>query len=206
MGKHFKKGQSAKFLMLDHWIYDTEAYRSLGLGARALYWALKRKYNGYNNGQVFMSHRDAAKDLARNRGTISVYFKELEEKGFIVKTRGHCLGPNGMGQSTHWALTEYGLNGVKPTYDFKAWQKQKPRWKTQHSMAGKSNHPCRETQHSTVQRLDNPAIQSGSAVVENPAIYRSNHMPKGFVPELSVWSPENYRHNHDCPLLLEASA
>ena len=140
MAKHNKKNQSASFLMLDRWIYDTPAYQSLGLGARALYWELKRKFNGYNNGRVFLSQRDAAKALNRDRGTIANYYAELEEKGFLLKTQGHCLGPEGKGQAALWALTEHSLDGVKATMDFKAWKIQKPVGKTQHSLAGKSSH------------------------------------------------------------------
>jgi hypothetical protein len=119
MGKRDKNGNSSKFIMLDHWIFDHPSYRSLSLGARGLHWELIRKYNGYNNGRLFLSHRSAEPRLGRSRNTVGLYYKELERAGFILKTRGHCLGPVGIGEANHWSLTHVSVNGCKATMEFK---------------------------------------------------------------------------------------
>lgn len=87
-------------------------------GPRALYIELKRRFTGSNNGQIFLSHREAAKALNVGRDTLAGYFRVLKERGFIVETRGHCLGPSGVGQSATYALTEERLDEAPASKDF----------------------------------------------------------------------------------------
>lgn len=119
MAKKDKRGNTANFCKLDNWVFDHPSYRSLKVGPRALLWELIRLYNGYNNGRIFLSHRDAANRLCCNRNTVSDYYRQLEEAGFLVKTKGHCLGPSGVGQANHYALSHLGVDGKRPTLEFK---------------------------------------------------------------------------------------
>jgi len=116
--KTFKRGRSASFIQIEHWVYDSPAWQSLKPGPQALYLALKRRFNGYNNGEIFLSQRDAADRLNIGRDTVANYYTDLQAKGFIQKTVGHCLGPSGMGQAAKWALTECRLNDAPATKDF----------------------------------------------------------------------------------------
>ncbi|PJE28861.1 Helix-turn-helix domain-containing protein [Pseudooceanicola antarcticus] len=120
MAKRDKRGNAASFIKLDTWIFDRPAYRRLGPGARSLHWELIRVFNGHNNGRLFLSQRLAAERLGCSRNTVSRYYRELEEAGFITKTRGACLGPEGVGQAAHWALTHLGVDGRPATLDFKS--------------------------------------------------------------------------------------
>lgn len=120
--KHHKKG-AGRFVQLPHWVMDSPAWCHLKPGPRALYVELKRQYNGHNNGTVFLSHRDAAKRLNCGRDTVAGYFQELIAHGFIVVTRGHCLGPDGQGQAAHYALTEEPHETKPATKDFMHWHK-----------------------------------------------------------------------------------
>ena len=181
----FKRGSSTPHVRLDHWFYDSAAWQALKPAPRAFYLELKRHYNGSNNGKIFLSHRDAAKNMNVGRDTIASYYKTLTEHGFIVQTRGHCLGSDGIGQSAHYALTELALDGKPATKDFMRWEKQSKKQKPcrifRHPMAGKSSHPCRKIQHSTIQMSENPtafASKQASTVLENPAISTSNHVPR----------------------------
>lgn len=65
----------------------------------------------------FTGHAEAG-----GRDTVEGYRRELIDKGFIAKTRGHHLGASGIGQAALWALTEYTVEGAKATMDFKRWQ------------------------------------------------------------------------------------
>ena len=121
----FKKGGS-KFIQLEHWIYDSPAYQSLKPGPRAIYVELKRQFNGHNNGDIFLSQRVAGKALNVGRDTVGKYLVELEAKGFIVKTMGHYLGPEGVGQAAKWALTELSMNGNSATKEFMNWKSKSP--------------------------------------------------------------------------------
>lgn len=136
--KHHK-GKVVQFVQLPEWLQASQAWATLKPGPRALYIELKRRFKGGNNGHIFLSHRDAAKALNVGRDTVARYFAELKERGFIVETRGHCLEPNGTGQSATYALSEESLNGQPATKEFMKWKKQKPCRKTRHSLAGKSN-------------------------------------------------------------------
>lgn len=52
-------------------------------GPGALYIALKRRYDGRNNGNIVLSHRDAALALDVDRNMVGPWFNELHERGFI---------------------------------------------------------------------------------------------------------------------------
>lgn len=119
MAKKDKHGNRPSFCMLETWVFDHPSYRQLGLGARGLMWELIRVHNGHNNGRLFLSHRMAAQRLGCCRNTVSGYYRELEKLGFIVKTQGHCLGPEGKGQAAHWALTHLSVNMKRATNAFK---------------------------------------------------------------------------------------
>lgn len=134
-----KRGQG-RFVQLPEWLLASQAWRSLKPGPRALYIELKRQYRGNNNGKLFLSHRNAAIALGVSRNTVGGYYRALKEKGFIVETRGHCLGPSGVGESASYALTENPLDGAIATKDFMSWkpsQMKKPRTIPGHSLAKK---------------------------------------------------------------------
>ncbi len=103
--KHKKRGVG-RFVQLPEWVQATEAWATLPPGPRALYIELKRRFNGTNNGDIYLSHRDAAAALAVHRNTVGPWFNILEERGFIRMTRAPHLGPVGVGRSSTWALAE----------------------------------------------------------------------------------------------------
>lgn len=123
MAKNKKKKGKGQFVLLSHWLLKQPAWRAMKPGPQALYVALKMQFNGSNNGAVFLSQRDATEALNVSRETVASYFRELESKGFIIKTEGHSLGINGKGRSAKWALTEESLNAALATKDFVNWKK-----------------------------------------------------------------------------------
>lgn len=124
--KRYKRGDQP-FTMLHEWFQRSEAWASLKPGPRALYIEIKRRFNGINNGKLFLSHREAAKALNVGRDTVAGYYSDLVERGFLKVVRGHCLGPSGKGQSTIYALTEEALDGQPASKEFMAWKKKSPR-------------------------------------------------------------------------------
>lgn len=129
-----KKRGTGRHVQLHEWLQASLAWRSLKPGPRALYIELKRRYNGNNNGEIILSHRDAAKALNVHRNTVGDYFRELEERGLTHATRGSCLGPAGIGEAAHWALDEL------PTQDGKSARKAFIHWP-------KLQQPCTKTVH-----------------------------------------------------------
>jgi len=123
-----RKGRSGpRFVMLSDWLQGSEAWATMKPGPRALYIELKRRFTGANNGQIFLSQRDAAKALNVTKDTATGYFRDLIERGFIAMTEGGHLGPSGIGQAAKWALQEEPIDGKPATKGFMAWrEKQNP--------------------------------------------------------------------------------
>jgi DNA-binding transcriptional regulator YhcF (GntR family) len=113
----------SRFVMLYKFMTSCPAYCSLSNNARALYIELKLLFNGSNNGDLFMSVRDAAASINVSVGTASKTLNELQEKGFIrPKKRGsfHLK----LRHATTWILTEVDYCGTPPTKDFMRWHCQ----------------------------------------------------------------------------------
>ena len=129
-----KKG-AGRHVQLPEYLQATEAWASLKPGPRALYIELKRRFNGSNNGNLVLSHRDAAKALNVHRNTVGPLFRELEACGLISMTQGAYLGPSGVGQAALWALQELPTVDGKPAQmGFMTWRQNKnPRTKTVHA-------------------------------------------------------------------------
>ena len=123
--KTFKKGNQPRFTQLYDWFQKSEAWRSLKPGPRALYLELKQRFNGNNNGEIYLSHRQAAEAINVGRDTVGTYFQTLIDRGFIVVTRGHCLGPSGIGQSATYALTEARIGNATASKGFMRWKPAK---------------------------------------------------------------------------------
>lgn len=114
--KGYKKQKRGvgRFVQLPEWVQASPAWATLPPGPRALYIELKRRFNGTNNGEIFLSHRDAAAALAVHRNTVGPWFKALEERGFIYLTRAPHLGPSGIGQASVWGLAEEATPDGRP--------------------------------------------------------------------------------------------
>ena len=126
-----KKRGFPKHVRLLESFQRTEAWRTLKPGPRALYVELKRRYNGGNNGRIFMSHREAADLVNVHRNTVPDYFAELERRCLVRDMgKGH-LGADGHGIATRWALCDEPLNGKAPDLAYRSWSETaKPATKT----------------------------------------------------------------------------
>ena len=110
------------FIQLYKIFFDEPAWLALPMGARCLYLDVKRLYNGRNNGELFLSVREAARRLGCSPSSAHGWFQELTDKGFIRPATPGTLGVNGRGLATCWILTEIGYRGGRPTKDFANWQ------------------------------------------------------------------------------------
>lgn len=119
--KRHKRG-TGRFVQVMEYLQASEAWATMSPGPRALYIELKRRYTGSNNGQIYLSHRDAAKALNVSRNTVASYFRELEERGFIRKTCEHYLGPSGIGKASMYALEEERCDGQPATKSYMSWR------------------------------------------------------------------------------------
>ena len=135
------KGRLEPFVPLLISTLDSQAWKELSHGAKALYVSLRRRVVRGRN-RAYLSYRDARLEIKSSQRKIGEWFKELEHYGFIVLARHGSLGVDGVGKAPHWRLTELGQtsklsasDGFEPaTRDFLRWdgtpfkrsKKQKP--------------------------------------------------------------------------------
>lgn len=114
------EGQS-RFVMLYHWLIRSPAYESLRCVERSLLVELYALYNGSNNGDLFLSVREAARRLNVAPATTCRAFKVLESKGFIrARQRSSFQWKKRL--ATCWVLTEFEYAGKLPSKEFMSWQ------------------------------------------------------------------------------------
>ena len=152
--KKRNKGRLPPFVPMFKETLTSPAWCALSHGARSLYVALKLRYssNFKNNGKIYLSQRDAKKELGSGFEDITNWFRELEFYGFIIKTKHGHLNFDGSGLATYWRLTEVGFMDDPPTRDFLKWngtkfrrytrQSRRPR-KTE-SRSANAEHPAQQ--------------------------------------------------------------
>ena len=142
MSRRQDKGKLAPFVPLIKTTIDSPAWKAMSHGARSLYVALRRRYfqNFHNNGRIYLSQRDAVKEVGSHHNEIARWFRELQFYGFIVMTKGGSLGVEGIGKAPHWRLTELGYMNDLPTRDFERWAGAKcmPRQKSKQLRSGRA--------------------------------------------------------------------
>jgi hypothetical protein len=121
--------QKTRHVRLEHSVLRTAAYRSLTPNARALLMEFAMLENGKNNGELFMSVRDAADRMGvGDPHTAGAALAELESAGFIALTKeAHFAVKAASGsRSRCWRLTWQSVPALSaaPTNDFTRWQPQ----------------------------------------------------------------------------------
>jgi hypothetical protein len=122
-----KKGRSKgteKFVMVWNHVLRCDAYRSMKALPRAVYFELRRRFNGMNNGKIHCSIRELANEFHCSKDSATAALAELEEKGFIK-----CARPGSFNykirHAAEWTLTEESLGEEFPTKEFMRWTKPK---------------------------------------------------------------------------------
>jgi hypothetical protein len=76
-----------RYFVLHHYMLKTDAWKALSAPARAVYIQIGLRYDGFNNGRISFSVRDAASECGLAKNTANRAFKELVDMGFIEETR-----------------------------------------------------------------------------------------------------------------------
>ncbi len=124
MGKSKRKNKEGQYINLSYFQLRSPAWRSLSGAAIKVLLELHTRFNGTNNGRLFLSLNEGAENLGMGKATVQRAYTELEKKGFIVKTRE---GNWYQRQAHEWRLTTKPTqkgNGKRepPTYDWKRWE------------------------------------------------------------------------------------
>ncbi len=115
------KGRNAfpQYIPVPYSMAQSEAFRSLKSVSVKVWIELRSRYTGFNNGNVHLSYRQAAKCLGIGRTSAQTAFHELEERGFIELMQiGHMMGR----QATLWRITDQGYNGKQATNEWRKWK------------------------------------------------------------------------------------
>jgi hypothetical protein len=145
--RHKDKGRiEGPFVPLLKDTLASAAWRAMSPYARLVYVALKQRYsfNIKNNGRLYLSVREASKEVGINKDTASRSFREIQHYGFGVITSGACLGVDGRGKAPHWRLTELGCKGDPPTRDFLRWDGGLFDDSKNKTLSDRTGHPVRQ--------------------------------------------------------------
>lgn len=116
-----RSGGESRHVRLYHWLLTSPAWKSLGAVSRALYVELSGLYAGTNNGDLFLSVRDAGKRLNIDKNTAGRAFKELEDRGFIRPRQKGSFDWKAR-HATSWVLTEHPVGDALATKEFMKWR------------------------------------------------------------------------------------
>ena len=113
------------------WELQSPAYRSLCPAARCVLLELKALYNGLNNGDLFLSVREAARRVGIGKTLAASCFRELRERGFITVSKPGAFNMKATsrrGDATAWLLTEFppGDGMGVGSKDFMRWSPPEP--------------------------------------------------------------------------------
>jgi DNA-binding transcriptional MocR family regulator len=98
---------------------QSPAYKLLSGSALKVLHELRSRFNGFNNGKIFLSYEDAASQLAISKSTVKRAFDELQVVGFIVQT---AMGKWYGRKASEWRMTFEVSNGHPATHEWKQWQ------------------------------------------------------------------------------------
>jgi hypothetical protein len=116
------KGEE-QFLILSYPLLQSEAWRTLSGPAIKVFFELRTRFHGGNNGKLHLSLDEAAGLLRLGKATVLRAFVQLEERGLIVCTkRGHWYGH----RASEWAVADRGIDGGPPSYAWKQWRPSGP--------------------------------------------------------------------------------
>ena len=110
-----------RFVPFDFVQLESEAFKYLTGGAFKLLALVKKRYNGINNGHISFSVREGRDLLGCSVNTISRYFDELVDKGFLkIKEKGSFNYKKR--HASTWIITSDKYNN-ETSRDFKYWIK-----------------------------------------------------------------------------------
>ncbi|WP_125182808.1 hypothetical protein [Minwuia thermotolerans] len=111
---------------------QTEAWQHLSLNGRCMLIELMRLHNGRNNGDIVLGIREAASRLGCSPNHAHKLLRELEDKGFLRRTKAGRFGL-GDREASAWRLTMFGtLADRRPSAEYRTWKLPKPAAEAKH--------------------------------------------------------------------------
>jgi DNA-binding transcriptional regulator YhcF (GntR family) len=132
-----QKDKGPRHVRICHYMMDSQAWKSLGAIARAIYPHIAKRYAGVgsNNGRIGYSVREASAEFHIGTSTAKRALDELQDRGFIVAMKKGAFSLK-QRNSTEWRLTEFhcDVTNKLATKDFMTWtpDKNKTRYPQRH--------------------------------------------------------------------------
>lgn len=102
-GEQHADARGGAYYMIPHVVHDSAAYRSASPKAKALLGILLRRFNGFNNGKITLSVREAAEELgSQNYTAVKGAFGELIGRGLLAMEKAP---PKGSRLAREWRIT-----------------------------------------------------------------------------------------------------
>lgn len=119
------RNQGKRHVRLDHDVMDTVAYRSLSPNSRSLLFEIIKRFNGSNNGSLWLSVRDAAALMGvADHKSATAAFGELQTMGFIKMTADahFSVKTSETSRARCWRLTWQAVSSVSrgPTHEYRS--------------------------------------------------------------------------------------
>lgn len=117
-----RRAHGLPFVQLFHWMLNCPAWHDLKPVDRALYVEVRKRYNGFNNGQIGLGCREAGEALNVSPSTASRAFQRLIEHGFIEVAKASTFNQKKLAQE--WLLTDTrsDTDGKPPSRAFMRWR------------------------------------------------------------------------------------
>ena len=107
-----------RFVRMPHDFLHHPAFRTASGTAKGVLLELWSRFNGKNNGALFLSYRDAKKLLDLGQAAFSAALNDLVERRLIASTnRGGFVG----NLAATWRLTMIANTSEQPTNDYLTW-------------------------------------------------------------------------------------
>jgi hypothetical protein len=155
MAKKNPRDKPHRYLMMNRYLLESQAWKSLNAIPRGVYVHMAMRYYGSNNGRIGYSVRAAAEELKIGLATASRALADLQDRGFIVPMKRGAFSLK-VRHASEWRLTDLVCNvtGDLPTKDFMRWTLDK----------NKTRYPQRKRTVSVVEAF---GICSGSGQDSN---------------------------------------
>lgn len=122
-GRSKREGAHVRTFVFD---MQRPAWQTLDPGARALLLELKALFHGGNNGELYLSVREAGRRLnGTDKGAVMEWFWQLQDRGWIrpkVEAGFDWKTAARARMATCWRLTEFPTAGAPPTREFATWE------------------------------------------------------------------------------------
>ncbi len=114
-----RKGEG-QFWKLRYDLIKSDAFRSLQGNSVKVLIELRGRFNGANNGKLYLSYQEAADLLGMSKSSVKRAFEELLEKGLVRREKdGHWYGR----QAAEYSTTFDARDGHLKTDDWRNWKK-----------------------------------------------------------------------------------